>query len=97
MEERWKKLDGGNDPVYEISTEGRLRNTKTGRIIHGRLNKNNGYYRANIRGKEVYIHRLVVDAFGANAGSNLYVRHIDGNRTNNSISNLEWIAPKYAK
>lgn len=99
MGELWKKVDhdGVKDSTYEVSTEGRVRNTRTGRIVHGRLNKSNGYYRVNLRGKEKYIHRLVADAFGTKEKSNLYVRHIDGNRTNNAISNLEWIKPKYKK
>lgn len=97
MEELWKKVDhdGVKDSTYEVSTDGRVRNTKTGRIVHGRLNKNNGYYRVNLGGKEAYVHRLVMNAFGTNDESNLYVRHIDGDKANNAISNLEWIKPKY--
>lgn len=97
MEELWKKLEDENYRGYEVSTDGRVRNTKTGRIINGRLNNKNGYYRVNIRGKDEYIHRLVINAFGTNDNSNLCVRHIDGNRTNNALSNLEWINPKYKK
>ena len=91
MEELWKKIDDGNDSVYEVSTDGRVRNSKTGRILRGRLNRNNGYYRVNLRGKDEYIHRLVLKTFVPNDNYRKYIRHIDRNKQNNSLSNLEWI------
>lgn len=91
MEELWKKIDDGNDSVYEVSTDGRVRNSKTGRILRGRLNRNDGYYRVNLRGKDEYIHRLVLKTFVPNDNCRKYIRHIDRNKQNNSLSNLEWI------
>ena len=95
--ELWKELDGENYRGYEVSTHGRVRNTKTGRIVQGRLNKANGYYRVNIRGKDEYTHRLVINTFKPTDKPSHSVRHIDGNRTNNALLNLEWIRPKYKK
>ena len=91
MEELWKKLDDENYRGYEVSTDGRVRNRKTGRILRGRLNNKNGYYRVNLRGRDEYVHRLVLKTFVPIDDSRKYVRHIDRNRRNNSLSNLEWI------
>lgn len=95
--EIWLKIknDDGDDSRYEVSNEGRVRNVKTGRVINGRLNKKNeGYRRVNINGKDEYVHRLVAKTFYDCDRPNLQVNHIDGNKTNNALSNLEWVTRK---
>ena len=44
----------------------------------------------NNKGKKRTVHRLVAEAFIPNPDNKPTVDHIDGNRTNNSISNLRW-------
>lgn len=95
--EIWLKIknDDGDDSRYEVSNEGRIRNTETGRYLKGRLNKKeNGYYRVNVSGKDEYVHRLVAKAFYDCDQPNLEVNHIDGDKTNNHLSNLEWVTHK---
>jgi hypothetical protein len=61
-----------------------------------------GYYRVPLsktRGKVkdlkyFYIHRLVAMAFIPNPESKPCVNHIDHNRANNSLDNLEWVTHK---
>lgn len=64
----------------------------------GRIRKqeitNTGYNRVNLRdcGRDnnVSVHRLVAEAFITNTESKPTVNHIDGNKLNNNVSNLEW-------
>jgi hypothetical protein len=48
----------------------------------------NGYMVVNIRCEKYYIHRMMVEAFTGRIGDGHEVDHADGNRSNNSISNL---------
>lgn len=50
----------------------------------------NGYLRFSIGGKDVYAHRLVASSYIENVDNLREVNHIDGNKKNNSVSNLEW-------
>lgn len=80
-------------PDYEVSSDGRVRNIKFGRILKGGLVK--GYPRVklskNNKTKPFSVHRLVADVFYDGDHKNLQVNHIDGVKTNNHISNLEWL------
>lgn len=77
---------------YSISNLGNVRNDKTGRILKY-FQKPNGYRQVQL-GREnnpVYIHRLVAMAFVKNKDNKPQVNHIDGDKTNNSANNLEWV------
>lgn len=77
--------------VYSISNYGRVRNNKTQKILKGKITSG-GYheYCLTIDGKKVSIlaHRLVYSAFYPNEKL-LTINHIDGNKTNNYLNNLE--------
>lgn len=93
--EIWKKIEGFEN--YSVSTHGRVRNDKTGKYWTG---KNNGYYAKvalyNETGKhQLYIHRLVAQAFISNPDNLPQVNHKDEIRDNNHIDNLEWCTCKY--
>lgn len=51
---------------------------------------NRGYYSVVIRRKTRMIHRLVALAFIPNVHGKPFVNHIDGNKLNNCVENLEW-------
>ena len=54
----------------------------------------NGYYSVSLtkngKGKTFNIHKLVATAFIENKNNDKCVNHIDGNKTNNYVANLEW-------
>ena len=51
---------------------------------------NRGYFSVGIRRKTFMVHRLVALAFIPNPEQKPYVNHIDGNKLNNNVCNLEW-------
>lgn len=79
---------------YEVSSLGRVRNRKTGRIIKQSLNEY-GYCLVDLHdngtSKHFKVHRLIAGAFITNVNNKPQVNHIDGNKANNMVSNLEWV------
>ena len=89
--EYWRTIP--SFPVYSASNLGRIRNDKTGRIMHVYMNTR-GYLGLTLRRDNVQVpvlvHRLVAETFLGGLQPGLQVNHIDGDKTNNSVENLEW-------
>lgn len=96
MKEIWKDIKD-YEGLYQVSNLGRVKRVKTDRIlkpskqIHGYLLVN--LYKNNVSAKK-RIHRLVAQAFISNSENKPQVNHIDENKTNNVVSNLEWVTSK---
>lgn len=88
--ENWKDVKGYVGR-YKVSDMGRIRNRE--KILSPRIG-NEGYYIINFckDKKKAYclLHRVVAEAFLDNPNNFHHVRHKDGNKTNNTIENLEW-------
>lgn len=96
MIEEWKKID--NYPRYSVSSLGRIRNDYTGRIL-SQCSHRYGYQfvclSKNGHRKSLSVHRLVAFAFISNPLSLPSINHIDENKENNCVSNLEWCDQRY--
>ena len=53
-----------------------------------------GYKMVELGGKAYFIHRLVAICFIPNTQNKQFVNHIDGNKLNNNVDNLEWVTHK---
>lgn len=92
--EEWKKVFiDGKETYYSVSNYGRVRNDSTGRELTGTI-ANNGYKMVHFHShidKVCSVHRLVMKAFKPCSDMDeLQINHIDGNKLNNNIENLEW-------
>lgn len=95
--------------LYEINVHGDIRSkdrlirlaTGSVRYSQGKPIKakenNDGYLfvtlSKNGEAKNYYVHRLVAETFIANPNNKPQVNHLDGNKKNNNLYNLEWSTP----
>lgn len=101
--EVWKDIDNW-EGIYQISNYGRLKSFKqseNGKILKI-TNKINSYlsvvlckqYEGKITRESWKLHRLVAKAFLKNPNNLPEVNHIDFNKHNNEVDNLEWVSKK---
>ncbi len=102
--EIWKDING-YEGYYQISNQGNVRSVdrfdgvhdRKGTIIRHGL-KQNGYLQVGLRKhgtrKWFGVHRLVAIHFIKNPDNKPQVNHIDGNKQNNTVENLEWVTEK---
>ena len=91
MEEIWKDIKG-YEGLYQVSNLGRIKSCKYNKIM--KSNKSDRYLGINLykNGKPTTfdIHRIVAKTFIDNPNNYPIVNHIDGNKLNNNVDNLEW-------
>jgi len=122
MEEIWKDIKGyeGLYEVSNLGRVKRLKCLRNNRYnkpswytkpkIMKPWDNGNGYQVVTLRKdkkrQNYYLHRLVAENFISNTGGKMQVNHIDYNKSNNRVNNLEWVTikeniewsrPNYAK
>lgn len=94
---KWKPIIHSNQKTnYEVSESGMIRNIGTMKILRPAKTKD-GFYQVTliINGRHVTkkVHQLVAEAFLPNEKSRKKVRHLNGNKLDNRVENLEWAGP----
>ncbi|PHI48461.1 hypothetical protein B9T65_14530 [Serratia marcescens] len=94
-EEVWKDAYGYEE-FFSVSSNGRIMSKRTGKLLR-QSTGHNGYKLLSTRlegraGKSICIrvHRLVASTFLPNVNGAPCVNHLDGNKQNNHVNNLEW-------
>ena len=104
MQEIWKDIVG-YEGLYQVSSLGNIRSLSFGARNYRKSNivkllkqspTNCGYFKVQLycegKSKMMYVHRIVATAFIPNPERKPQVNHIDGNKSNNVASNLEWVS-----
>lgn len=96
---RLKSIKGFKD--YKVSENGEVFSFKFGKAKLLKATENKGGYKivglTREKGEKpvsMYVHKLVAEAFIDNDEKGTDVDHIDGNRANNTLSNLRWVTKK---
>lgn len=97
--EKWETIEiDGKKTAYEVSSDAKVRRINNHHIIKPALHKE-GYLivrlRHNSKTVTCYLHRLVAKAFIPNPYGYDIINHIDENRQNDNVKNLEWCDKSY--
>lgn len=87
----------GWEGLYSATDDGQIYSERSKKFLKLGLNKN-GYQQVNLSKdgnyRRYYVHRLIAMTFLENPNNLPQINHISENKTDNSVSNLEWISAK---
>jgi hypothetical protein len=90
MKEVWSEVEGF--PNYAVSNYGYVVNLTVNRMIKGKPNQR-GYLKVRLYGedgsRDFYVHQLVAKAFFGDFRYGIQVKHVNGDRNDNAVTNLQ--------
>lgn len=91
--EIWKPIKG-YEGQYDVSNLGNIRSLsyhQTEKIKKlSPFPDKKGYLQVDLRKRSIKVHRIVAETFIPNPENKQQINHIDGNKSNNRVENLEW-------
>lgn len=97
MEEIWKEVPGF-ETKYAVSSFGNVKNLKRNKLLSPSKSKTNPYWKFSLgigvkdKAWSIPVHRLVAMTFLPNPDNLPEVHHIDHNKENNRLDNLQWVS-----
>ena len=91
--EIWKPIPNSH---FSISNKGRMKNNMKNIILQPRISRDEYLcysYKTNAKYKDSTAHRLVYQLFGGDIPRTYIIKHIDSDKMNNTIENLECVSP----
>lgn len=94
MNEEWRPITG-YEGIYSVSSSGRVLSCHSNKILKLGIGSSGRYQTVHLslngKKEDLYVHRLAAQEFIPDTDNHPYVDHIDGNTTNNEVSNLGWV------
>lgn len=93
MRERWRDIPRYAG-LYQASDRGRIRRRRGRVVLSTAKVRRTGYLVVTLSAagarRQAKVHRLVLEAFVGPCPRGMEARHLDGDRANNRLSNLQW-------
>lgn len=92
-DEQWREWP--RDPRVKVSNKGHVISCKRGACSPYKVRHSNSGYQmvTAISGKPQFVHRLVAETWIDNPNHYKEVNHINGDKNDNRMENLEWVTP----